>query len=273
MLARTQTGCKAMQSSAAPRYTAVVVEHLEGRESVLAALHAFERRFQLILIRHGSHIGRYQEILGLAALRNVPVHFVDARQLDAMAHGATHGGVLAVVGPKPRLAPAALIERIEQSPRPAFLLLLEGVDDARNLGFTLRSADALGADAVLIKKHLWNFDPVEVARPASGAYERLPLVQLEDVDLLRKLQRRVGVSVIGCLASAQRTIYQTDLTGPVLLAVGGEKRGLSAAVRQICDSLVRIPARGLPSSLSLSHAASIAMAEVMRQRLQAGPSR
>ena len=120
--------------------------------------------------------------------------------------------------------------------------------------------------AVLIKKHLWDFDSVEVARPASGAYERLPLVQIETVDPLIQLQRR-GINLIGCIAGARQTLYEAPLTRPTILAIGGEKRGLSGAVRDICDQFVTIPTNGGPSSLSLSHAAAIVMGEAHRQRL------
>ena len=84
------------------------------------------------------------------------------------------------------------------------------MDDARNLGFVLRTAEALGVHAVLIKKHLWDFDAVEIARPSSGAYERLPLVQFEDVSLLHRLQRR-GLRVYGCIAGVKRTMYDVKL--------------------------------------------------------------
>ena len=186
-----------------------------------------------------------------------------------MAHGATHGGVLAVCSAKPLTGETELLEMMEKLAAPPMLLLLEGVEDARNLGFTLRSAEALGAFAVLIKKHVWDFDPVEIARPASGAYERLPLVQFEDVELLRKLQKR-GVGVHGCIAGVRQTIYDCDFTGPALIAIGGEKRGLSAAVRNLCDQFVTIPTSGGASSLSLSHAAAIVLAEAHRQRRGSG---
>jgi 23S rRNA (guanosine2251-2'-O)-methyltransferase len=176
--------------------------------------------------------------------------------------------VLAVVSPKPRLSGDQLVELVMKLAEPALLLLIEGVDDARNLGFTLRSAEAFGAHAVLLKKHLWDFDPVEVARPASGAYERLPLAQIDDVSPLEKLQR-TGVHIIGCIAGAKRTMYDVNLNQPTILAIGGEKRGLSGAVRSICDRLITIPTRGKPSSLSLSHAAAVVLAEAMRQRRHA----
>src|SRR5204863_3641477 len=142
-----------------------------------------------------------------------------------MAHGQTHGGMVALAGAKPRMNVDQLLDLIDTLKVPPLLLLLEGVEDARNLGFTLRSAEALGVHAVLIKKHLWDFDPVEVARPASGAYERLPLVQVDNVEPLQQLRSR-GLKLIGCLAGAKQSIFEANLTRSTILAIGGEKRGL-----------------------------------------------
>ncbi len=241
------------------------MEHLEGKQSVLAALGARRRRFQVILVSRGAHPEKVREVIDLAGELGVPVKMSERRELDAMSHGATHGGVVAIVSPLPRASAGQLVELLDRLSEPPLLLLLEGVDDERNLGFTLRSAEALGVHAVMIKKHLWDFDAVEVARPASGAYERMPLVQLESTDLLKDLQRR-GLKLYGCIAGAKRTMYEVDLAGPAILAIGGEKRGLSGAVRSICDRLISVPSRGGVSSLSLSHASAIVMAEAMRQR-------
>jgi 23S rRNA (guanosine2251-2'-O)-methyltransferase len=244
------------------------MEHLEGRQSVLAALNARQRRFQVVLVRHDAHEEKVRDVIGLAEKLNVPVRRVAPQELDTLAHGSTHGGVLAICSEKPRTSPQQLMERLDHLGEPPLLVLLEGIDDARNLGFTLRTADAIGAHAVLIKKHLWDFDPTEVARPSSGAYERLPLVQIDDVELIQQLQRR-GLKLFGCVAGAKRSMYHVDLAGPVILAVGGEKRGLSGAVREICDRFITIPTRA-GASLSMSHAASILLAEAMRQRQQPG---
>jgi 23S rRNA (guanosine2251-2'-O)-methyltransferase len=244
------------------------METLEGRHSVFAALQARRRRMQIILVAHGSHLEKLEELLTLANELGVPIRHVDRVELDAMAHGSSHGGVLAIASPLPRLNSDQLMQVLSKVNRPPLMLLLEGVDDARNLGFTLRSAEALGVQAVLIKKHLWDFDAVEVARPASGAYERLPLVQIETVEPLIALQKR-GIQLIGCIAGARQTLYETDLKVATILSIGGEKRGLSGAVRDICDRFITIPTVGGPSSLSLSHAASIVMSEAFRQRLGA----
>jgi len=248
------------------------MHHLEGRQSVLAALQARQRKINVILLRHGMHTGDLAELLALAESNGVPIRYVDDRELASMAHGATHGGVLAVATAKPRTTVDQLIEIIEvneQSNTAPLLVLLEGVDDDRNLGFAIRTAEACGAQAVLIKKHLWTFDTVEVSRPSSGAYERLPLVQISNNDDLVRM-KKAGVRLVGCLAGAKRAIWDLDLTGGVCLAIGGEKRGLSGAVRSLCDRFVTIPTVGGASSLSLSHASAIVMAEAMRQRMTAG---
>jgi 23S rRNA (guanosine2251-2'-O)-methyltransferase len=238
---------------------------LEGRQSILAALRARQRRFEVILIRHGSHAEGIDEVVSLAKEMGVPTRQVDGAEFQSLAHGSSHGGLLAICSAKPRMRADALIELIGKLSEPPLLLLLEGVDDARNLGFTLRSAEALGAHAVLIKKHLWDFDETEVARPASGAYERLPLVQIDNVAPLQRFQQ-AGLQLIGCLAGVRQTIYDADLRRPTILAIGGEKRGLSGAVRSICDGFVTIPSKADAASLSLSHAAAIALGEAMRQR-------
>lgn len=241
------------------------MEHLEGQQSVMSALQARQRRIDVILVAHGAHEERFAELLALAESLGVPVRRADRNELDTMAHGATHGGVIAVCSPKPRLNALQVQELVQRLEKPALLLLIEGVEDARNLGFVLRTAEAMGVHAVMIKKHLWDLDAVEIARPASGAYERLPLVQIEDVAALKRLQA-MGLQLIGCLAGARRTINDANLTRPTILALGGEKRGLSGAVREICDVFVTIPTVGGASSLSLSHAAAIVTAEALRQR-------
>ena len=239
--------------------------HLEGKTSVLAALQAKRRRIQLVLVKHDTPAAKIQDVLDAADANGVPVKRVDGAELDSMAHGTSHGGVLALVLAKPRWTGDDLLDAMRRLTAPPLLLMLEGVDDARNLGFTIRTAESLGCDAILIKKHLWDFDETEVARAASGGYERLPLVQFSEIGLVHELQK-MNVKAYGCLAGVKRSIFDADLRGPTLLAIGGEKRGLSGAMRDVCDGFVTIPTIGGASSLSLSHAGAIVLAEAFRQR-------
>lgn len=219
---------------------------------------------EVILLSHGAHDEKFGDMLAMADQLGVPVRRVDRKELDDLAHGSSHGGAIAICSPKPRFDLAQLRELLKPVDRP-LLLLIEGIEDARNLGFVLRTAEAMGAHAVLIKKHLWDFDAIEIARPASGAYERLALVQIDEIGPIKRLQAD-GMQLIGCLAGAKRSINEIELTMPTILALGGEKRGLSGAVRELCDRFATIPTVGGASSLSLSHAAAIVLAEALRQR-------
>jgi 23S rRNA (guanosine2251-2'-O)-methyltransferase len=225
------------------------MELLEGRICALAALQAGRRKFDALLVRQGIREDSIRDLLDAAAARGVTLRKVREEALDAQAHGKTHGGVLLLAEPLP---PAAL------PANPDFLLFLDGVDDARNLGYALRSAEAFGVQGVLLRRRAWDFDGGDVSRASSGAYERLPVVIGDEVP--------PGLALIGCMAGASKTIYDENLARPLALALGGEKRGLSAAVRDRCTSRVTIPTREGAPSLSLTHAAAVAMAEVARQR-------
>lgn len=241
------------------------MEHLEGWMQVSAALRARRRKFQVVLVAESSRSEGIAQALADAEAVGVPVRRAPAAELDAMAHGRTHGGVIAVCtarAPSPWSEMEALLEKKTS----VLLLLVEGVEDARNLGFTLRSAGALGVDAVLLKKHVWDFDPVEVSRAASGAWDSLALFRVEraavEIDALRK----AGVMLWGCVPNAKRAAWDADLAGRCCLALGGEKRGLSAVVRERCDGFLTIPMKEGATSLSLSHAAAVLLGEAARQR-------
>lgn len=246
------------------------MEHVEGRVCVLAALQARRRSIQLVLVSASAHLEKVRDVLAAAEAAAIPVKRVPPSELERMTHGKTHGGVAAICTPRPPTPLADLLEALDASTRPPFLLLLEGVEDAQNLGFTLRTAEAMGAHGVLIKKHVWNFDAVDVSRASSGAYERMPLVKVENAGEALDPLRKRGLAIWGCLANARRSIYRAELSGPVLLALGGEKRGLSRAVRDLCDGFVRIPMSDNATSLSLGHAAAILLAEASRQRAAGG---
>ncbi len=222
---------------------------LEGRICVLAALQAKRRAFDSVQVRLGIKDESIRDILEAAATLGVAVRRVREEALEARAHAKSHGGVLALASPLPPALPPPGVD---------FGLLLDGVDDARNLGYVLRSAEALGVHCVWLRKRSWDFDGGDVSRASSGAYERLPVVVGQAFP--------AGLKLLGCVAGAGKSIYDADLRPPLALAIGGEKRGLSAEVRGRCDGLVSIPTRAGAASLSLTHAAAVVMAEVARQR-------
>lgn len=222
---------------------------LEGRACVTAALKAKRRTFEAVLVRLGMKDESIADLLQAAAEIGVNVQRVRDEALEARAHGKTHGGIVAVAHP---LKPAAVPKTLD------FALLLDGVDDARNLGYAIRSAEAFGAQAVFLRKRAFDFDGGDVSRSSSGAYERLPVVLGDHVPETLRL--------VACLPEAGKSLYGEDLRRPTCLAIGGEKRGLSAAVRDRCAAFVTIPTVPGAASLSLTQAAAVALAEVHRQR-------
>lgn len=235
-------------------------ERLEGRESILAALEAGKRRFDSILLGPGADKWKNADLLALAKKRGIEVRSVSGEELGA--HGASHGGLVALAEPRP-FSPAATFAGSD------FLIVLEGADDARNLGFVLRTAEALGAAGVLLRRRAFDLDATAVSRASSGAFERLPIA-LADLNEVAALKED-GLSLLGCIPGANKSIYDADLKVRLMLALGGEKRGLSSALREMCDGLFRIPTAGGASSLSMTQAAAIALSEAARQRASASP--
>jgi len=243
-----------------------MIVQLEGQQSILSALQSRQRKFKVVFIKAGAKAESFQELLSEAERQSVPLKYISAQEIENLAHGKTHGGVIALCSPKrPNTFEdlEGIFRRVTNTP---LLLLLEGVEDAQHLGYILRSAEALGSQAMLLKKHLWDFDETAVARASSGAFERLPLIRFSEASEMRNLDR-FNIKLLGCIANAKRTIYETDLTEPVALAVGGEKRGLSGKLREHCHGFVKIPtAVEGASSLSLTHAACLLLGEAARQR-------
>lgn len=240
-------------------------ERLEGRVCILAALEAGRRAFEALLVSRTADKWKNADVLAAAKRRGVEVRTVEEAELGAQAQARSHGGLVAIVGPKPMTSAIDLYAIVERS-KAAFVVLLEGADDVRNLGYVLRTAEAFGADAVLVRRRAWDVDSTAVSRSSSGAFERLPVALVgRELAEVKELKKR-GLKLIGCIPRARDAIYRTDFQVPILLAIGGEKRGLSGAVRLHCDRLAKIPTVGGATSLSMTQAAAIALAEVARQR-------
>ncbi len=146
------------------------------------------------------------------------------------------------------------------------LLLLDGVTDPRNLGACMRTAEAAGAQAVVVPRdRSASLTPV-VAAAAAGAAETLPLIAVTNLARAMEEIREAGVWIAGAAGEAERSIYDLDLTGPVAWALGAEGQGLRRLTREKCDWLARIPLHGQTESLNVSVAAGVCLFETLRQR-------
>jgi 23S rRNA (guanosine2251-2'-O)-methyltransferase len=156
-----------------------------------------------------------------------------------------------------------LLDRTEGAP---LLLVLDGVTDPHNLGACLRSADAAGALAVIVPKDKSATLTPVVRKVACGAAEVIPLVAVTNLArTLEKLQQR-GLWVVGTAGEAEVSIYDQDLTGPTILIMGAEGKGMRRLTREHCDYLVNLPMAGSVSSLNVSVATGVCLFEAQRQR-------
>ena len=159
-----------------------------------------------------------------------------------------------------------LFELLSASEGDPFLLVLDGVLDPHNLGACLRSADAAGVQAVIIPKDRAVSVTDTVRKVACGAAEHLPVISVTNLVRTLKALKAENIWLVGTVVDADKTLYETDLTGPLALVMGGEEKGLRRLTRECCDFEVSLPMRGHVESLNVSVATGICLFEAVRQR-------
>ncbi|AFL72576.1 23S rRNA (guanosine(2251)-2'-O)-methyltransferase RlmB [Thiocystis violascens] len=239
---------------------------VSGIHSVRAALKFGTEGVAELWLEHTRRDRRLTEVAELARQAGVKVRQVDRDELDGGAEGANHQGVLAwvrVPAARSEQDLAALLDGLQEPP---FLLLLDEVQDPHNLGACLRTAEAVGVQAVIAPRdNAVGLTPV-VCKVASGAAETLPYFQVTNlVRVMEDLKER-GVWLTGTAGEADIDLYAADLTGPLGLVMGSEGQGLRRLTRERCDRLVRLPMRGQVESLNVSVAAGVCLYEALRQR-------
>jgi 23S rRNA (guanosine2251-2'-O)-methyltransferase len=218
------------------------------------------------MLAGGKDAGRLAEIRALAARSGIQVTTVDAAVLDKLAEGGRHQGVLAEVVARSGDPETQLEEALEAASGPPLLLVLDGVQDPHNLGACLRSADAAGVAAVIVPRdRAAGLTPV-VRKVAAGAAETVPLVSVVNLArTIRELKER-GIWLTGTDDSADKSLYDVDLKGPLAIVMGSEGEGMRRLTRECCDQLVSIPMGGAVESLNVSVAAGVVLFEAVRQR-------
>lgn len=184
-----------------------------------------------------------------------------ADRLRELGKTTEHQGFLARMGPFPY---ADLDSVFDASGRP--VLLVDGVQDPHNLGAMLRSADALGVSGVVIGREGQVAVTTHVARASAGAVNHVSIARIDELPDATAAAREHGLNVVGACASATTDVASVDFTKPTMLAIGNEGSGLTDAVRDACDVLVRIPQTGRVGSLNAGVAAGILLYEAARQR-------
>jgi 23S rRNA (guanosine2251-2'-O)-methyltransferase len=227
---------------------------------VLEAIRSGRVRQLRVAERQG---GRVAEVIAAAQRAGIDVRRVQATELDRVAKGGVHQGVIADVEASRDYSIQDLV--IEASGVP-LLVVLDGIEDPHNLGAILRSVDAAGADGVIRQsRHAAPLDGA-AAKAAAGAVSHVKIAEVVNIARAIEELKEVGVWTIGLAGDSPNRYDRLDLTVPTAIVVGAEGTGLRRLVRERCDFLAQIPMRGHVQSLNVSVAAGIALFEAVRQR-------
>lgn len=231
-----------------------------GINAVSEALKA-RRISRLIHVRGGGP--RVDALVSRAHELRIAVDTVDRLALDKLARGSVHQGVAADLEPLPTYT---IEELVQESPGPALLVVLDGVEDPQNVGAILRSADAAGVTGVI--RQARHAAPLHgaTAKASAGAVSHVRIATVVNIARAIEELKELGVWSVGLDASAPEAHYAVDYTLPTAFVVGAEGEGLRRLVRERCDRLVSIPMLGQVSSLNVSVSTGIALFEAVRQR-------
>lgn len=237
-----------------------------GMHAVEGALAGGADRVRRVLADHRRRDARLQRLLEQARRAGVAVERVGADALTEWLGDDRHQGIAAQTSGPALLDERALLERIRGLDHEPLLLVLDGVQDPHNLGACLRTAEAAGADAVVIPRDRAARLTPTVERAAAGASAYIPLAAVTNLARVLERLQAAGCWVVGTSGDAPSDLYSGDLTGPLVIVCGGEAGGLRQRTRRTCDQLVAIPLLGQTASLNVSVAAGICLFEALRQR-------
>ncbi len=236
-----------------------------GIHTVQSILKTSPQRVKELRVVKARQDARLQKLLNLADQHGVAIQWSSTQNLDALVNGR-HQGVAALCKDGETYNETYLASLVEQQGQNAFFLMLDGVTDPHNLGACLRSADGAGVQAVIVPKDNSVGLTAVVSKVASGAAETIPLVVVTNLSRTLKNLQQQGVWAVGTSGEAEQTIYDVNLTGPLVMVMGSEGSGMRQLVSNQCDFLVKLPMAGSVSSLNVSVAAGVCLYEAVRQR-------
>lgn len=239
-------------------------------QALIYGVHAVEKFIKqsphliyVLSVIKGKLNSRQQALVDAAKAAGLAVQFEPKSYFNKLE--GNHQGVAAQVAHRPDLTEKALPEILAHSASPLFLFLDE-VQDPHNLGAILRTADAVGVDAVIIPKHNSVGVNATVRKVACGAAESVKLVVVNNLVRTLDTLKKEGMWMIGLDGKTEQTIYQMDFKDPVGIVMGAEGTGLRKLTRQVCDHIAAIPMLGSVESLNVSVATGVVLYEALRQR-------
>lgn len=242
----------------------------EGRE-VLYGLHAVQEALRagarpIVRLLVARKEGQFAEAVHLARAANIPVHVEPRSRLDRWVPSGKHQGIVGIVGARGYSDYDEILAYARARQEPAFVVILDGIEDPQNLGAVLRTAEAAGVHGVFIPERRAVGLTAAVAKSSAGAIEHLRVACTPNLARLVETLKTAGLWVYGLDHRAAKPYTALDLRQPTALVFGSEGKGVRQGLLAKCDEQAGIPMRGRLSSLNVSSAAGIVLYEVVRQR-------
>ena len=230
---------------------------------MLEALRAARPARKLVVAEGIRDDARLTEIRERARSLAIPVETSSRRRLDDIAHTEHHQGVAGYFHAR---APLRLETLIERARKPALMLVLDGIQDPQNLGAIARTAEACGADGIVLARRRAASVTPAAAKASAGATEHVPLATVVNIAQALDVIAEAGIWRVGLDAAARMRYDEFDYRQAVALVVGAEGEGVRPLTRRHCDTTVALPMMGRVESLNAGASAAVLLYEVLRQR-------
>lgn len=237
---------------------------------ILEVLRAGARSIEKILVAEGGHEKRLHELLTLARENRVPFQKVPRSNLSRLVEqGANHQGIIAFVASANYYEADKLLDeitsKIENNEKP-LIVILDGVEDPRNLGAILRTCECGGVEAVFIPERRAVGLTETVVKSSAGATEYVKVAKVTNLNRLIEELKEQNIWVVGTSVETTQNYTDWDWNQPIALVLGSEGKGLHRLVAENCDALIKIPMQGKIESLNVSVATGVILFEALRQR-------
>ena len=238
---------------------------IEGKNAVIEAIRA-GRPLDKVFLARGSNDKALAFIASSAKSAGVAVTECDRRKLDAMSATHAHQGVIAVAAAREYCTLEDILDRAAELSQDPFVVVLDGVEDPRNLGAIIRCAECAGAHGVVLPKHRSAGLTAAADKTSAGAAEHMLVARVPNLAAALQTMKDRGLWIYGAEAGGGSPLWKTDMKGPICLVIGSEGAGMSRLVREACDFVMDIPLMGQVNSLNASAAAAVLLYEIVRQR-------
>jgi 23S rRNA (guanosine2251-2'-O)-methyltransferase len=239
---------------------------LYGHHAVLAALDGDRQLNRIWITSHLRHDIRYRTKIQTAKTKGTVVDEVDNFRLNQITHNANHQGIAAQVAPYHYWELGDLIDKAKAQSTAPVLVIIDSITDPHNLGAIIRTAEAFGAQGMVLPQRRVAGITSTVMKVAAGALEHFPVARVVNLSRALETLKESGFWIYGTVAGKHTALHQTEMTEPMGLVIGSEGEGLSLLTQRHCDHLITIPLAGKTPSLNASVAAAISLYEVFRQR-------